>query len=104
MEYFAWKLTIAVIHAFFCTESYSFCTKLVTDHLFGTMAGWKYLQLDKTAGGFKRRFTTVVKKETAKKKLSRSQKDFFDETTPNSCHTDCDINKQGEETPSIQEL
>lgn len=50
LEYFAWKLTIAVIHALFCTESYSFCTKLVTDHLFGTMAGWKYLQLDKTAG------------------------------------------------------
>lgn len=56
----------------FCTESYLLDTKLVTDHLFGKMAGWKYLQFDKTTGEFKRRFTTkrrpVVEKKTAKKK------------------------------------
>lgn len=57
---------------FFCTESYLLDTKLVTDHLFGKMAGWKYLQFDKTTGEFNRRFTTkrcpVVKKSQKKKK------------------------------------
>lgn len=101
------KLTISVIYALFCTESYLLDTKLVTDHLFGKMAGWKYLQFDKTTGEFKRRFTTKrrpVVKKSQKKKKTAIKKNFFDETTPNSCHADCDTNKQGEETPSIQEL
>lgn len=106
LEYVTLKLTISVIYALFCTESYLLDTKLVTDHLFGKMAGWKYLQFDKTTGEFKRRFTTkrrpVVKK--SQKKKTAIKKNFFDETTPNSCHADCDTNKQGEETPSIQEL
>ena len=42
-------------------------------------------------------------KKTAPQKTA-IKKNFFDETTPNSCHADCDTNKQGEETPSIQEL
>lgn len=91
---------------FFCTESYLLDTKLVTDHLFGKMAGWKYLQFDKTTGEFKRRFTTKRRPEVKKKpkKKTAIKKDFFDETTPNSCHADYDTNKQGEETPSIQKL
>lgn len=100
------KLTISLIYALFCTESYLLDTKLVTDHLFGKMAGWKYLQFDKTTGEFKRRFTTKRRPEVKKKpkKKTAIKKDFFDETTPNSCHADYDTNKQGEETPSIQKL
>lgn len=43
-------------------------------------------------------------KKKAKKKKTAIKKDFFDETTPNSCHADYDTNKQGEETPSTQKL
>ena len=78
LEYVTLKLTISVIYALFCTESYLLDTKLVTDHLFGKMAGWKYLQFDKTTGEFKRRFTTkrrpVVKKSQKKKKKQQSKK------------------------------
>ena len=107
LEYVTLKLTISVIYALFLHG------KLFVRHEAGHRSSiWKNGGVEvpsiwQNNWGIQTTFyhkTPPSGKKKPKKKKTAIKKNFFDETTPNSCHADCDTNKQGEETPSIQEL